>query len=471
MYAEWISTIDQLIEASTDQIVADTAKLVRIDSTQGDPEAGAPFGKGPRALLDTVLAMGREAGFACTDYGVGVVSLALQDTTPDLGIWLHGDVVPVGDGWSFPPFGATLHNGCIIGRGAADNKGQLAAIFNLFKIFRSIGLPLSYNPAIYVGSNEEMGMRDMIGVEGNPDAKGFLAVATPPKLSLVPDGSFPVGCGGKGGLTLTLRSRTRLHGWSLTAGQDDAPGRANAIFDRTSLSDELPQCTVREEGGKTVIASFSPPRHGANPDPNGNMITQLCGALLDARLARKEDVYILDFLKRVSKDIHGDILGIRTTHDSMGPLTVFAKKVDCVDGYCDLHLNIRYPLGITYDEIVERVIHAAEEAGFCLQKAARGVDPYLRDAQSNVVKMLADVANGVDGADRKPYSMSGATYAHYLPNAYVYGASANQPPADFPAGKGGSHGIDEAVSLHRLKITMKIYARALIKLQEADWNV
>ncbi len=469
MYSDLISTIDKQIEASTDQIAADTARFVSINSAQGAPEAGAPFGKGPRAVLDAVLTMGREAGFACADYGVGVVSVALKDAPPDLGIWLHGDVVPVGDGWAFPPFSATLRGGCIIGRGAADNKGQLAAIFNLFKIFRSLGVSLNYNPAIYVGSNEETGMRDMFGVAGNPDAKGFLQVATPPKLSLVPDGSFPVGYGGKGGLNLTLRSRTKLHGLVLTAGQDDSPERADAVFDRAEVVGDLPNCKVRTEGGKTVVSSSSLPRHGANPDPNGNMITQLCAALLDADLAHKDDAYILDFCKRISKDVRGDALGIRTDHEMMGPLTVFAKRIDCVDGYCDLHLNLRYPLGITYEEIVERTTRAAEEAGFCLQNAVRGVDPYLRDAESGVVKLLAAVANGVDGADRKPYSMSGATYAHCLPNAYVYGASANQPPADFPAGKGGAHGIDEAVSLARLKIAMKIYARALLKLEEIEW--
>ncbi|MBQ8859610.1 MAG: M20/M25/M40 family metallo-hydrolase [Clostridia bacterium] len=470
MYSELISEIDKLIEASTDQIAADTARLVNINSVQGAPEAGAPFGKGPRAVLDTVLAMGREAGFACTDYGVGVVSVALKDAPPDLGIWLHGDVMPVGDGWAFPPFSATAHGGCIIGRGAADNKGQLAAMFNLFKILRSLGVSLRYTPAIYVGSNEETGMRDMFGVEGNPDAKGFLAVATPPKLSLVPDGSFPVGYGGKGGLNLTLRSRTKLHGLTLTAGQDGSPERADAVFDRADLSGYLPNCTARVEGGKTVVSSSSLPRHGANPDPNGNMITQLCAALLDAELVEEDDAYILDFCKRISKDVCGEALGIKTDHNIMGPLTVFAKRIDCTDGYCDLHLNIRYPLGITFEEIIERMTRAAEEAGFCLQNAARGVDPYLRDAESGVVKILADVANGVNGGDRKPYSMSGATYAHCLPNAYVYGASANRPPADFPAGKGGAHGIDEAVSLARLKIAMKIYARALLKLQNVDWN-
>ena len=44
MNFEQISAIDGRIEAATDQIVADTARLVRINSEQGKPETGAPFG-------------------------------------------------------------------------------------------------------------------------------------------------------------------------------------------------------------------------------------------------------------------------------------------------------------------------------------------------------------------------------------------------------------------------------------------
>jgi succinyl-diaminopimelate desuccinylase len=41
----------------------------------------------------------------------------------------HTDVVPTGDeaAWSVPPFSASIIDGKIIGRGAADMKGQIAA--------------------------------------------------------------------------------------------------------------------------------------------------------------------------------------------------------------------------------------------------------------------------------------------------------------------------------------------------------
>ena len=47
--------IDAFIAANKEQILEDIAALVAIDSVEGTPEAGAPFGAGPRAALDKTL--------------------------------------------------------------------------------------------------------------------------------------------------------------------------------------------------------------------------------------------------------------------------------------------------------------------------------------------------------------------------------------------------------------------------------
>ncbi len=39
----------------------------------------------------------------------------------------HTDVVPVGDGWTHQPFAGTIDGGLLVGRGAADMKGAIAA--------------------------------------------------------------------------------------------------------------------------------------------------------------------------------------------------------------------------------------------------------------------------------------------------------------------------------------------------------
>ena len=65
--------------------------------------------------------------------------------------------------------------------------------------------------------------------------------------------------------------------------------------------------------------------------------------------------------------------------------------------------------------------------------------------------------------------MCGGTYAHTLPNALVYGTDGNKIPVDFPAGHGGAHGRDEVVSVERLKRAMRIYARALLALNDIQF--
>ena len=463
-----IALIDKEIEAFEAQIAADTIKLVNIKSVRSDPTPGAPFGEGVKKVLDTFVNMADSAGFHTADYGVGVVSAAMDGGEIDLGIWLHGDVVPEGDGWKFPPYDATEYRGCIIGRGSADNKGQLAAMFNLLKIFKKLGVKLNYNPAIYVGSDEESGKRDLIGVEGNPDARGFLNVHKPPKLSLVPDGGFPVGYGGKGSIVFTLTSKEPIKGYSIVAGQPDSPGTAVARFFDKDIPQNIEGCTVRR-GACNEISTFSPPVHGAHPDPNGNMITFLTRALLDYGLVPETDKRMLEFLHDVSKQIYGEALGIAHEDKIMGKLSVTSKSIVCNDGYLTLSASIRYPYGMKIEEIKERVSKSAGDAGFEISSMREYARAYMSEYDNDVVRALCKASNEVIGREMSPYTLSGATYANELPRSYVFGASSNVAPDDFPTGRGGAHGIDESVSLERLKRAMRIYARALLALNETEW--
>lgn len=437
-----IKQIDQAIEKSMTDLKSDLVKLIAIKSVKGEPLPGAPFGAGPRAVLDAVLDMSKQEGFYTTEHTEGVISLSLKECQPDLGIWLHGDVVPEGAGWDYDPYQATEYKGCIIGRGATDNKGQLCAIFHLLKIFKELGVELNYNPALYVGSNEETGMKDI---------PPFLEQCTPPRLSLVPDASFPVGYGGKGGMSLTFRSKRPLRGIQIIAGQDEDPGKA-----------------VAKVYGKSII-THSPPRHGANPDPNGNMITRLMERLLEENLADAQDRPVLEFFKMVSLDTHGERLGIYAKPEEMSPLTVYAQKIDEVKGCPALTVNIRYPVGITYDEIVARAGAVAQTYGLEVYHSECRIEPYLLDKTWPVITRLAEIANEVTGEQKKIYTLGGGTYAHKLPNALAFGMDGNKKPEYFPQGHGNAHGIDEVVSLDRLERAMKIYARALLALNEMDW--
>ncbi len=450
MNEELLKRIDQEIENCRADLARDTIRLIAVKSVKGDPLPGAPFGEGPRAMLDTVMDWGRSEGFYAEDHGVGVVHIAERAGQPDLGIWLHGDVVPVGEGWIYDPFLATEYKGCIIGRGATDNKGQLCCIFHLLRIFKKLGIRLNYLPALYVGSDEESGMADLKGIPGNDDARGFIHVCTPPRMSLVPDSGFPVGYGGKGSLVIHLKSLQPLSGITLTAGLKDSPGKGEAQI------------------GEEILSSFSAPRHLTNPDPNGNMITELTDRLLERNDVASADRPVLEFIRRLSLDIHGDSFGINVP-TQMRPLTLAAFRVQTKDGCPEVSLNIRYPIEIDADTIRDRLDAAARPCGMTVSEAKKGNPPYMMDRSNPMIDLLYGIADSITGDGKPPYTLSGGTYAHVLPNAYVFGMDGCKKPDDFPSGHGGAHGMDELVSLDRLQRAMRIYARALLALNEMEW--
>lgn len=80
--------IDAYIAENKEQLLQDIAALVAIDSVEGTPEEGAPFGAGPRAALDKTLELAAGMGFAtrnCENY-IGYAELAGAD--PE-NIWLR----------------------------------------------------------------------------------------------------------------------------------------------------------------------------------------------------------------------------------------------------------------------------------------------------------------------------------------------------------------------------------------------
>ena len=54
--------IDAYIAENKEQLLQDIAALVAIDSVEGTPEEGAPFGAGPRAALDKTLELAAGMG-------------------------------------------------------------------------------------------------------------------------------------------------------------------------------------------------------------------------------------------------------------------------------------------------------------------------------------------------------------------------------------------------------------------------
>jgi len=82
--------------------------------------------------MDTLQAVLEQLGFSCRRLKFGEVEnlYARRGTAaPNLCFAGHTDVVPPGDpdAWAAPPFEATVEDGVLVGRGAVDMKGGIAA--------------------------------------------------------------------------------------------------------------------------------------------------------------------------------------------------------------------------------------------------------------------------------------------------------------------------------------------------------
>ncbi len=88
-----------------------------------------PADAGAMAAVQSAL---ESLGFSCTRLKFGNIENLYArrgSASPNLCFAGHTDVVPVGvrNLWKYDPFGAEIHDGAVIGRGAVDMKGAIAA--------------------------------------------------------------------------------------------------------------------------------------------------------------------------------------------------------------------------------------------------------------------------------------------------------------------------------------------------------
>lgn len=108
-----------------DEALALLADLVRLDTSNPPGRERPAAERCAEALrrdgLEPLLLEGApgRTNLVCRWAGTG--------ERPPLMITAHLDVVPAGDGWSHPPFGAEVHGGFLYGRGAVDMKHHAAA--------------------------------------------------------------------------------------------------------------------------------------------------------------------------------------------------------------------------------------------------------------------------------------------------------------------------------------------------------
>lgn len=152
------------IDAHFDEEIAFLQGVVRI------PTDTPPGNNAPHA--DAVAAMVEDFGWTAekhavptqqvVDYGMeSITNLIIKrpygDGGPTIALNAHGDVVPPGEGWTKPPYGAVIEDGYMYGRATAVSKGDFATYIFAVRALEALGVPLQGGVELHFTYDEEFG--------------------------------------------------------------------------------------------------------------------------------------------------------------------------------------------------------------------------------------------------------------------------------------------------------------------------
>ncbi|WP_042679634.1 Sapep family Mn(2+)-dependent dipeptidase [Anaerosalibacter massiliensis] len=181
--------LNDKIEYYKDELLKSIIDLVNIGSIKEKSKIDAPFGEMPKAALVKALEIAEGLGFKTKNLDNYIGYAQYGEGEDYIGVLGHLDVVPVGEGWKFPPFSGHIENGKIYGRGVLDNKGPIiSALYALYAI-KEAGLKINKPVRIIFGTDEESGFNDI---------PYYLEREKPPIMGFTPDCKYPVVYGERG---------------------------------------------------------------------------------------------------------------------------------------------------------------------------------------------------------------------------------------------------------------------------------
>ena len=484
------------VEANMQEEIEFLQKLIRCNSEGRPEEKGEggevyPFGAGVQEALEATLDEGEKMGFIpknVDNYGGHLDWLAPWDGESDkpktMGILGHLDVVPAGDGWSFDPYSGTVSDGYIYGRGTTDDKGPVVAALFAMKALKEAGYEPSSNVRLILGCDEET---NWIGMDKYLESEG------PSDYGFTPDADFPVINGEKGiadfDLVRKINDR-QLKGLSLRileggSARNAVPEKARALLNSTEKGayDKLKERVEEFQNthpaingipvritGKPVGKSYEvsvegKAAHGAHPELGLNSISVLMEFLGELNFANEEINDFIDFYnKHIGYDYYAEKMGCAMEDEPSGKLTFNVGTISYDKKAISLSITVRYPVTLSEEPIFEGIAESAGkyEVGIVKQRSEA---PIYIDASSPMIKTFMEIYQENTGdMETGPITIGGGTYARSMKNCVAFGAL-------FPGDPDLMHQRDERLALDRLETTTKIYADAIFRLTQPDFEI
>jgi succinyl-diaminopimelate desuccinylase len=446
------------------EMVKDLQGLLRIQSLRDVASAHdqAPFGTNLRVALDYVLDLGKRDGFETKDLDgyAGVVSFGEGEEI--VGVLGHLDVVPVGKGWTFDPFGAEIKDGYIISRGAQDDKGPTMAGYYAMKLLKDMGYQPKKRIFLIVGCDEESGMSCMDYYNKHGEI---------PNYGFVPDADFPVIYGEKGILNVELNAQVNTVIQKLHAGErpNICIGEADVLVKAELKAEFLEfyaqthhlKVAYEEVEAGVLYRFFGKYSHGAKPDEGVNAAIHA----LNFVGAAYHDEFSSQ-LAQMLMDWRASGLGIQQVGAHMGPLTLNIGVVHIEDKHARFVLDIRYPNEANLDQLMTTLTHHVEALNLGVRATIlQHKEPLFVDPKSELVVTLEKIYRSyTQDASTPLMTMGGGTYARSFKQFVAFGAEF--PTRKRPDWVGQVHQADEGYELEQLYLATAIYAQALMDLTQ-----
>jgi len=448
------------IETNMEPLINDIAASCRINSVEGEPEPGMPFGKGVADALAFMLEKGEELGFKTTNYDNYVAEIEYGDGEEIVGILGHVDVVPAGDGWDYDPWGGTITEDKIIGRGTLDDKGPLLTCMYAMKILKDLNVPLKRKIRVILGTNEETDWGCM---------NHYINVVKPqlPTIAFSPDSNFPLTYAEKGLVQFTL-TREISENIEIEGGSafNSVPSSVKIALDckykealkaAIEASEEKDSYTVAEEDGKLVVTAKGIGAHAAHLEDGKNAI-HLLMALLAKLPLEGELKEISDFYAEVfGMCNHGEKMGVYCEDDDCGPITLNVSKVFVEDGKFVIGCDCRIPVAYTIASVEEKVETRVKEFGYEYKQISTERPLYVPKDSELVTTLMAAYSKVTGDYESQPRSSGGATYSRAINNCVAFGCL-------LPTQVDTMHQANECLEIENLKIWLGIMVEAIYQL-------
>ncbi|AGA69343.1 dipeptidase, putative [Desulfitobacterium dichloroeliminans LMG P-21439] len=464
-----IENLNQKIDGLKDEMIKAVQSCIQIKSVRDMDAAlpGAPFGPGIGECLEWTLNLGKSLGFTVKNID-GYAGQIEMGTGELFGILGHLDVVPEGEGWSFPPYSGEIADGKIYGRGAVDDKGPTLAALFAMKAIKDAGIPLQKKVRLILGTDEESGWADMDYYKQKEEI---------PVLGFAPDAEFPLIHAEKGILHLEFTKRINFPHLKQIQGGD----RANVVPDscrvvlngltQDVVSQKLTHYSfpegvsgrIENDGAATgenlVLIFKGVGAHGSLPQNGKNAVLHALQFLQSLALNEEENNLIQWLNTRVGGGFYGEGFNIAFVDEPSGKLSLNLGIIELSENNLRFVLDIRYPVTFTQEQILTPLQEQAEEMGLNIKVLSHQKAHHV-PKDSPLVEALLKAYADVTGLEAYAFAIGGGTYAKVLPQGVAFGPLLPGEPEVI-------HCADEYIAIDSLVLACKVYAQAILNLARA----